>query len=501
MSDEISKKKSLSEISHLFLSSVRDSATGGHRPTRIPPGAGRTAMPRADVSVDMTLEEYSRAFGRPDSEVSETAEKERPPVGPVSAVVCPQLAGKQSERVRDYARHLAAGGDRVGLLEVDSAGVTVTCFDVSADETLDNGDVVRMSDGRQVAEALEELAWDVDRWLLLLPSPRTPEARALLRNVDHWTLLSTTDHDGVVSCYRAIKGLADGKKPRLSLALLHPVDAVEAGKVFRKIAGVCQQFLGWSLEAEPAVEATDGVAEHVAFAYQPPREAIGPGPQWAIVDDLLNRAREQTAATEPAAVEEELPSLERKAMQSIDIEVPKPLSRFAQQAEPSQPAPRMPTPAPVMKLASTEPADDEQQVWDIPAGQATEPSVLAAVMKNPATGLIESPVRPPQCPAALVAVSRDHKLVLVAVARRGLTELRSIGLAYKWMVENRPLLSMALPQFSIDPESMPTLKLIVEHSDADADMLVPMTENGNVSIQTYRKLRWGDRTGLLLEAA
>jgi hypothetical protein len=190
-------------------------------------------------------------------------------------------------------------------------------------------------------------------------------------------------------------------------------------------------------------------------------------------------------------------------MQSIDIEVPRPVSRFAQQSEPVQPSPRIPAPAPapVMKIASTEPADDEPQVWDIPAGQATESTVLAAVMKNPSTGLIESPVKPPQCPAALVAVSRDRRLVLVAVARRGLTELRSIGLAYKWMVENRPLLSMALPQFSIDPESMPTLKLIVEHSDADADMLVPMTENGNVTIQTYRKLRWGDRTGLLLEAA
>ena len=360
-----------------------------------------------------------------------------------------------------------------------------------------------MSDGRQVAEALEELAWDVDRWLLLLPSPRTPEARALLRNVDQWTLLSTTDHDGVVSCYRAIKGLAEGKKPRLSLALLHPADAAEAGKVFRKIAGVCQQFLGWSLDAEPAVEATDGVAEHVAFVYQPAREAIGPGPQWAIVDDLLMRAREQTGAPDsPAAIEErELPAMEKNRMDSIDLEVPKPVSRFAAQAEPVQSTPRMMPPAPVMKLVSAEPAEEEVQVWDIPAGQATEPCVLAAVMKSPSTGLIESPVKPPQCPAALVAVSRDRRLVLVAVARRGLAELRAIGLAYKWMVENRPLLSMALPQFSIDPDSMPTLRLVVEHSDADADMLVPMTENGNVTIQTYRKLRWGDRTGLLLEAA
>jgi hypothetical protein len=249
MSDETSKKKNLSEISHLFLSSVRDNATGGHRPTRIPPG-GRPAMPPANVSIDLTPEEFSRAYGGP---VAETTEKERPPVGPVSAVVCPQLGGKQTERVREYARHLAAGGDRVGLLEVDSAGVTVTCFDVSADETLDGGEPVRMTDDRQVAEALEELAWDVDRWLLLLPSPRTPEARALLRNVDHWTLLSTTDHDGVVSCYRAIKGLADGKKPRLTLALLHPADRSKPEKSSAKSPASASSFwAGRSNQNQPS---------------------------------------------------------------------------------------------------------------------------------------------------------------------------------------------------------------------------------------------------------
>ena len=46
------------------------------------------------------------------------------------------------------------------------------------------------------------------------PSPpsaavRAPEARSLLRDVSHWTLLTTCDHDGVVSCYRTLKGLSD----------------------------------------------------------------------------------------------------------------------------------------------------------------------------------------------------------------------------------------------------------------------------------------------------
>jgi len=57
-------------------------------------------------------------------------------------------------------------------------------------------------DPKRMTEALEELSWGVDRWLLLLPVPRTPEARELLRAVNQWTVLATCDHDGMVSAYR-----------------------------------------------------------------------------------------------------------------------------------------------------------------------------------------------------------------------------------------------------------------------------------------------------------
>jgi hypothetical protein len=101
----------------------------------------------------------------------------------------------------------------------------------------------------------------------------------------------------------------------------------------------------------------------------------------------------------------------------------------------------------------------------------------------------------------MLSVNRDRRLVLLAVARKGLTELRSIALAYRWVVENRPLLSMAMPQFAIDAHAMPSLKLLVDRADSGADLLLPMNENTNVSVQTYRKLRWAGKTGLLLEAA
>ncbi|MGN6626336.1 MAG: hypothetical protein ACTHLN_06925, partial [Tepidisphaeraceae bacterium] len=71
----------------------------------------------------------------------------------------------------------------------------------------------------------------------------------------------------------------------------------------------------------------------------------------------------------------------------------------------------------------------------------------------------------------------------------------------RWMNENRSLIAMAVPQFSIDAHAMPQLRLLVDHADTTADVLQPLLATGNVTVQAYRKLRWGAKTGLLLEAA
>ncbi len=122
-------------------------------------------------------------------------------------------------------------------------------------------------------------------------------------------------------------------------------------------------------------------------------------------------------------------------------------------------------------------------------------------MRKPGTGLIECPVKAPMYPQGVLAVNRDRRLVILAVARQGLGELRAIGQAYRWIIENRPLLAMAMPQFSIDAHALPCLQLLVDRADLSADLLQPMLQSGNVTVQTYRKLRWGEKTGLLLEAA
>ena len=141
------------------------------------------------------------------------------------------------------------------------------------------------------------------------------------------------------------------------------------------------------------------------------------------------------------------------------------------------------------------------EVIDLPGDAADEGAVLTAILAGARGEVIECPVRAPMCPEARLAVTRDRGLVLLAVARRGLRELRAIAQAYRWLVENRALIGMACPQLNVDGLKHPRLTLLVDHADVTAEVLAPMLESNTVNVRAYRKLRWGNKTGLLLEAA
>jgi hypothetical protein len=60
---------------------------------------------------------------------------------------------------------------------------------------------------------------------------------------------------------------------------------------------------------------------------------------------------------------------------------------------------------------------------------------------------------------------------------------------------------MALPQFAIDSAQTPGLRLLVDRADLTADVLQPMLQSQHITVQAYRKLRWGEKRGVFLEAA
>ena len=515
--------KTLSEISHLFLSSVRERQThGAARPVRTPPGQQPPQPPEssqplqsslhahADTEIDLTPEEFAQVLGGAELVAAEAQSS-----APVAALLGGHLGASQLDRARDYAAHQASGGARVALIEVDAAEFRLWLFEPSNrlnQESLDQPTTESL-DARRMTEALHELADDVDQWFVLLPSPRASEARALLREMDRWVLLASGDHDGIVAGYRTLKGLSESHErndaarplPRLSLAVLDARDATEASRAFAKLAGACEQFLHWPMEAEPFVARAAGVSEHLVLACRATRDKaqLAAAPQWPVVQNFLSYLKTIRRADEPMQRRDRSDATSTATAMATDVRTvaqdfvgQHPNTPRLHAGAEHSPRSAAPDPSPEPARRST----DSTDVIDLPSDDSTPESIVRAVLRGSAD-LVESPVRPPMCAHASLAVSRERRLVLVAVARQGLSDLRAIGQAYRWLIENRPLISLAIPQFAIDAHQLPRLHLLVDHADVTADVLQPMLQSNNVTVHAYRKLRWGAKTGLLLEAA
>ena len=496
MHDQPKNPRSLSDISHLFLSSVRERQTGtSARPQRTPPPKNE---PREARETDLTPQEFQHVLNEPAEAPSESAV-----VPPVRAVIGSHLGSRQFDAVRSYARSLASSGRRIGLIWIDVSEFALLTYE--PDERLHerhDESANKCFDSRVMREAIAELNCDLECWILAVANPRVAEGRALLKDVPRWVLLSGKDHDAVVACYRTLKGLADLHRPRLSIAALDTTDPAESEQVFSKMASTCMQFLNWPLEAEPAVEDAPHVAECTVMhcSVQGDKAQLATAGHWQVVADLLQQAHDSDEDdAEPLTPEKVI-----NPNEMFSSEAPhKPRQPTAEDLAAQARIRRLvsipkiePVSAPAMTAPKPAGASEVIELHDEQGG-----SVLDAVMRHSMGEMIECPLRPPMCPDARLAISRDRRLMLIAAAGHGLRELRDIGLAYRWLVENRALVAMALPQLAVDAKQLPHLRLLVDQADLNAEILQPIFQVNTVTICSYRKLRWGERNGLLLEAA
>jgi hypothetical protein len=398
-----------------------------------------------------------------------------------------------ADRVRDFAAALAGPAGRCGVIYAAAGDVCVCVVEREAVLGENAEQAVETTDGGRLHETLVELNHDVDQWLIVLPDPRETSARELLKIVGHWTLLTDSAHDAVVSTYRTLKGVCDVAKPALSVAIVGAEDEADVQKTFRKLASVCQQFLQVDVTLFGGVSADSGASEHVALHAS---DSSAGDAQWAVLRQLVSGAAATDAVAptpQPAPAKPSAP----KAAPAMKITPATPVMKEIPAPQPAFTAAFV-APSPV---AIATPADEGvTNVIDLPDADASPAAVLAAVIRGGGT-LAQTPVTVPHLPEAAVAVSRDHKLVLVAVAKPGLLELRSIAAAYRWMAENKNLIAMAVPQFAIDQAAAPQLHLLIDHADLGTGALDALLGGGDVTVTAYRKLRWAGRTGLLLEAA
>ena len=269
--------------------------------------------------------------------------------------------------------------------------------------------------------------------------------------------------------------------PRLSLATLDAENDSASSNAYQRISSVCRQFLDWHVENESTVARLGNVSEHIAMwsCVTRNKAQLANAPQWQVVADFLAKAKKSPERAALASPTNSQP------IQPQTIRQPEPV--IENHPEEAIIAP---------KIA----ASDSSEVIDLPDAQANPASIVHAILHG-SGDLVECPVKPPMCPEASLAVSRDRRLILIAVARQGLNDLRQIGRAYQWLIENRALVAMAVPQISIDAHQLPIVRLLVDHADMTADLLQPIVQSGSVLVQAYRKLHWAGKTGLLLEAA
>src|SRR5690242_11807153 len=125
MSDQPKKDRPLSEISHLFLSSLRQRQTGGAPPPQRKPPA--ISAPHSHPSVDLTPEEFAEVFAERE-QIAHQQRGSAPGAPPVTAVIGTHLNGKLFDRAKEYAGHLCGSGARIGLIDVDAAEFRVMLF-------------------------------------------------------------------------------------------------------------------------------------------------------------------------------------------------------------------------------------------------------------------------------------------------------------------------------------------------------------------------------------
>ena len=505
MSSPNRDEPAIRDVSACFLSALRPGPT----PSRTPPTSTSPSEPA------MQADDYATRYGLAPADFEDPAADPEADAHvalghPVRALIGAELGGDFLDAARRYAAHGVAEGGRTGLILLDRHEVRLHLVEHDPSPADLPPERARPTHGRledpalrrRVAEALAELDYDVDRWLLLLPDPRLPEARRLLEAgaVEGLTLLTRPGHDGVVAGYRALKravgDLGDACPADLTLAVLDAKDEAEARAAQAKLIDVTRQFLDRPLRGEGRVGPAATVGEHGILWLRSREDGPDAEPadaHWRTVAAFLADAAEARYDAAPDDAPDPLSEPEDES--EPEMVAPNPAVKIKDPAPAPFPMPKASAPQPEPTPAPT--AGDE--VIDLPGGAADPASVLRAALAGSAD-LAATAVAAPMLPGGHVALDRDGTLTLIAAADADLSGLAQVSAALTWLTQSASLVRMAMPQMHV-ADAPPRLRLLIDHRATRATDLGPLLATGRVTLVPYRTLKWGGRTGLLLDAA
>jgi hypothetical protein len=486
--------RAISAISHLFLSSPEATEDANV--------ADEVAALAEELHLDPAVLYDGPAGG--EEEVGPL-----PALGrPVRAVIGAGMNGSFFTRGREYAAHLVAGGGRVGLVQIDADEIRLHLVEHDADPATLPPERPRPTEGdlndarrcRRITEALSELDYDVDRWLVLLPDPRHPEAKRLLAELRECVVLATADHDGVVAGYRTVKGLCEEVSPsEVAVALVDATDDGAARRVHHKLAEVCRQFLNVTLEDGGRVRAASTVAEHNVLWFRARSTGLADdaavpsaAPQWGLLGKFLadGRAAEAAANAAEGAIGRE------RQRQDVLPDRPVPTEAMEPEIQEDSTMPFKPVMREIAPPAPTPVADaGDDDLVTLASGSPAD--VARGYLQR--QGLEPLAITPPQLPEAVIAVS-GGVLQLVAVTGSEPHKLDACEAARVWLGQSAAVIALALPAANINVEATPRLTLLIRDGESSAPAVRHAAAQVGVSVVPHRTLKWSGRVGLLLAA-
>lgn len=481
----------IASIADLFLSDIRAKAqaetvsSGGYarpRPVRIPPGKASETQPvaarvaaepelKTEGNIAASVEPMAGVFSISPGETLGQSVADEAVIVNGAVVVAPHVDAGQGSRgrvVAAIAATLANQNSRAGILHVEKGGAVLSLVDAGL--PADSGGVSEVTEFKEVADAVGELSLEVDSWLVCPGDVDSSACAEVVRKASHWIVPVEAEDEGMVGAYRSIKTLAQGPRARLTLAAVGP----EAQPAVEKLRAVMRRFLSWDAD-EVIITPWETNSESVLYIWSTLSQTESYA--WrATAFSLLSKGGGFTFTSEEAvAASEEQPiripvSVERKPEKPVAVTTP--------------------------SLTLTPRRDGELEVMDLVG--SGDLGILDSVLAG-ASELKVCDVVPPGSLVARLAVEPSGRLVLLVALAGNTTELAEVGRVLNWVSEHAGLITRACGSLRIDPQLEPQARLYV--ATPAAQNLNHLLKPQAATLHTYRTLRWGEKRGLLVDAA
>ncbi len=493
----------ISEISHLFLSAVRQMHTGpGGPPKRTPPSAapvekasGVLFQTTRDVTADLLAAAPSASVG-PSTAWLLCGE------GGVGGDWKPAAAAWLASQV------VAGTAERGALIVIEPRQVHVQLTAAAGEELL-APETLPMSGW---SAALAELREDVRYWCIVdLRTAATVASAKPWTACHQWIVWTAPGDAGVVSAYRTLKASAAGiEVPEILIAR----DKANAEAGVERLREVTERFLSrrveWlDIDPLPPFHDVEPLPQLTAILTSGP---VSP----ADIDSIARQVAEMAIPPAGGAVS---PIVPRMPPPSVVVAPTAPAAPpVISVAIPAGPLPHH-VARPVSTSESTGKVDDDVAVQPPASDSSQSENVLSVVECGPdksgrhvvvalagqstfngsgALRLLDVAV--PGMTEARLAVGQAGRVAVVVVATDFATTLAQAGGAMQWLSRSITLLARAFPGLSIDGRQSPELVLLDEGGKLAGIAGMGLLA-GNVRIQRFSRIKWGDRTGVVLLAA